>query len=31
VTVVQVRQLRKSYGGHEAVRGVSLDIAEGEV
>ena len=31
MTVIQVRQLRKSYGGHEAVRGVSLDIAEGEV
>ena len=31
VTAIQVRDLRKSYGGHAAVRGVSLEIAEGEV
>jgi ABC-2 type transport system ATP-binding protein len=31
VTAVQVRDLRKSYGGLEAVRGVSLSIEEGEV
>jgi ABC-2 type transport system ATP-binding protein len=31
VTAVRVRDLHKSYGGVAAVRGVSLDIAEGEV
>jgi ABC-2 type transport system ATP-binding protein len=31
VTAIQVRDLRKSYGAHEAVRGVSLDVAVGEV
>ena len=31
MTAVQVRGLRKSYGAQEAVRGVSLSIAEGEV
>jgi ABC-2 type transport system ATP-binding protein len=28
---ISVRDLRKSYGTHEAVRGISFDIAEGEV
>src|ERR687883_1571885 len=28
---ISVRDLRKSYGAHEALRGVSFDIAEGEV
>jgi ABC-2 type transport system ATP-binding protein len=31
VTAVLVEDLRKSYGGHEAVRGVSFEIREGEV
>ena len=31
MTAVSVRDLHKSYGGVAAVRGVSLDIAEGEV
>jgi ABC-2 type transport system ATP-binding protein len=31
VTAIQIRDLRKSYGGQPAVRGVSLGIAEGEV
>lgn len=31
MTAVQIRGLRKSYGALEAVRGVSLAIAEGEV
>jgi ABC-2 type transport system ATP-binding protein len=31
MTAIQIRDLRKSYGGHEAVRGVSLSIEEGEV
>jgi ABC-2 type transport system ATP-binding protein len=31
VTAIQVRELRKSYGSVAAVRGVSLDIEEGEV
>jgi ABC-2 type transport system ATP-binding protein len=31
VTAIHVRDLRKSYGTNEAVRGVSIDIAEGEV
>jgi ABC-2 type transport system ATP-binding protein len=30
-TAISVRDLRKSYGDHEALRGVSFDIAEGEV
>jgi ABC-2 type transport system ATP-binding protein len=30
-TAISVRDLRKSYGQHEAVRGISFDIAEGEV
>ena len=29
--IVRVRGLRKSYGGVEAVRGVDLDVAQGEV
>jgi ABC-2 type transport system ATP-binding protein len=28
---IRVRDLRKSYGSHEAVRGISFEIAEGEV
>src|SRR5918911_5412945 len=28
---ISVRDLRKSYGDHEALRGVSFEIAEGEV
>ena len=31
VNAVEVRELRKSYGDHEAVRGITFDIAEGEV
>lgn len=31
MTAIQIRDLRKSYGGQPAVRGVSLGIAEGEV
>lgn len=31
MTAIQIRGLRKSYGGQEAVRGVSLAIDEGEV
>ena len=31
MTAIQVRDLRKSYGGQAAVRGVSLSIEEGEV
>ena len=31
MTAIQVRGLRKSYGGQEAVRGVSLAVEEGEV
>jgi ABC-2 type transport system ATP-binding protein len=31
VAAVQVRDLRKAYGGHEAVRGITFEIAEGEV
>jgi ABC-2 type transport system ATP-binding protein len=31
VTAVLVEDLRKSYGGHEALRGVSFEIREGEV
>ena len=30
-TAISVRDLHKSYGQHEAVRGVSFDIPEGEV
>ncbi len=30
-SVIEVEDLRKSYGGCEAVRGVSFDVAEGEV
>jgi ABC-2 type transport system ATP-binding protein len=31
VTAIRVEELRKSYGGHEAVRGISFHIDEGEV
>jgi ABC-2 type transport system ATP-binding protein len=31
VSAIQVTDLRKSYGEHEAVRGISFDIREGEV
>jgi ABC-2 type transport system ATP-binding protein len=31
VSAISVRDLRKSYGQHEAVRGISFEIAEGEV
>jgi ABC-2 type transport system ATP-binding protein len=31
VTAIAVSELRKSYGEHEALRGVSFEIAEGEV
>jgi ABC-2 type transport system ATP-binding protein len=31
VTAISVRDLRKSYGEHEAVRGISFEIKEGEV
>jgi ABC-2 type transport system ATP-binding protein len=31
VTAIRVEQLRKSYGEHEALRGVSFEIEEGEV
>jgi ABC-2 type transport system ATP-binding protein len=31
VTAISVRDLRKSYGEHEAVRGISFDIQAGEV
>jgi ABC-2 type transport system ATP-binding protein len=31
VTAVRVRELRKSYGAHEAVRGIDFEIASGEV
>jgi ABC-2 type transport system ATP-binding protein len=31
VTAISVRELRKSYGEHEAVRGISFEIEEGEV
>jgi ABC-2 type transport system ATP-binding protein len=31
VTAIRVDDLRKSYAGHEAVRGISFEIAEGEV
>jgi ABC-2 type transport system ATP-binding protein len=31
VTAIQVRELRKSYGGVPAVQGISFEVAEGEV
>jgi ABC-2 type transport system ATP-binding protein len=31
VTAISVRELRKSYDGHDALRGISFEIAEGEV
>ena len=31
MSAISVRDLRKSYDGHEALRGISFDIAEGEV
>ena len=31
MTAIRVEQLRKSYGEHEALRGVSFEIGEGEV
>jgi ABC-2 type transport system ATP-binding protein len=31
VSAISVRELRKSYGEHEAVRGISFEINEGEV
>jgi ABC-2 type transport system ATP-binding protein len=31
VTAIRVEELRKSYGAHEAVRGISFDIEHGEV
>jgi ABC-2 type transport system ATP-binding protein len=31
VSAISVRELRKSYGAHEALRGISFEIAEGEV
>jgi len=31
VTAIRVEDLRKSYGAHEALRGVSFEIGEGEV
>ncbi|MEV0587903.1 ABC transporter ATP-binding protein [Nonomuraea sp. NPDC050310] len=31
MTAITVRDLRKSYGGFEAVRGVSFDVAAGEI
>ena len=31
MTAVRVRELRKSYGAHEAVRGIDFEIATGEV
>jgi ABC-2 type transport system ATP-binding protein len=31
VSAISVRELRKSYGPHEAVRGISFQIAQGEV
>jgi ABC-2 type transport system ATP-binding protein len=30
-TVISIRGLRKSYGGHEAVRGIDLEVEAGEV
>ena len=31
MTVIEVRELRKSYGGVPAVQGISFEVAEGEV
>jgi ABC-2 type transport system ATP-binding protein len=31
VSAISVRDLRKSYGAHEALRGISFEIAEGDV
>jgi ABC-2 type transport system ATP-binding protein len=31
VSAISVRDLRKSYGSHEALRGISFELAEGEV
>jgi ABC-2 type transport system ATP-binding protein len=31
VSAISVRDLRKSYGAHEALRGITFEIAEGEV
>jgi len=31
MSAISVRELRKSYGTHEALRGISFDIREGEV
>ena len=31
MSAISVRDLRKSYGAHEALRGISFEIAEGEV
>jgi ABC-2 type transport system ATP-binding protein len=31
VSAISVRELRKSYEGHDALRGISFEIAEGEV
>ena len=31
MNAISVRDLRKSYGGREAVRGISFEIREGEV
>ena len=31
MSAISVRDLRKSYGSHEALRGISFEIAEGEV
>jgi ABC-2 type transport system ATP-binding protein len=31
MTAIQVRGLRKSYGDHQAVAGIDLDVAQGEV
>jgi ABC-2 type transport system ATP-binding protein len=31
VSAISVRELRKSYDGHDALRGISFEIAEGEV
>ena len=31
MTAISVRELRKSYGTHEALRGISFEIDEGEV
>ena len=31
MSAISIRELRKSYDGHEALRGISFEIAEGEV